>query len=367
MIKFLDLKTYNRQFEEAFKSEFKAFLNSGYYILGDGVTSFENNFAKYCDTKNCIGTGNGLDALVLIFKAYLALGILKEGDEVIVPANTYIASILSVIHSNLTPVFVEPDEDTFNISAKTIEAAITSKTKAVLVVHLYGQLCDMNAINALANSHELLVIEDAAQAHGAVHESTKKKAGNLGHAAAFSFYPTKNLGALGDAGAVTTNDSELASTIIKMRNYGSSSKYVNEMIGINSRLDELQAVFLNVKLQALDVHNEKRREIAETYLKSINNTKIRLPNYSGGQDHVFHQFVLRINDRDKFVSYLESHGIGSLIHYPIAPHKQIAFSAYKNLQLPITEEIHNSVVSIPLNPILSKNDIQTIIKTINAY
>ncbi|MGS2727232.1 DegT/DnrJ/EryC1/StrS family aminotransferase [Psychroserpens sp. BH13MA-6] len=367
MIKFLDLNKINQRFEDAFAAQFKSFLKSGYYIKGDEVRSFEKNFADYCGTNYCVGVANGLDALTLIFKAYIELGKLEIGDEVLVPANTYIASILSVINAGLKPVFVEPDEATFNISISEIEKHITPNVKAVMAVHLYGQLADMKAINAIAKSHGLLVIEDAAQAHGALATSEGKKAGNLSHAAGFSFYPTKNLGALGDAGAVTTNDAELADCIKLLHNYGSSKKYINEKLGINSRLDELQAGFLNIKLPKLDADNDRRREIARRYIQGINNPKIKLPYYSNTDDHVFHVFVIRVEDRSHFMSHLEQNNIGYLIHYPKPPHHQKALLPFKSLYLPITESIHRTVISIPLSPVMTDSDIETIINALNNY
>jgi dTDP-4-amino-4,6-dideoxygalactose transaminase len=353
---------------------FKRFLDSGHYILGNEVQDFEANFAAYCGTKHCIGTANGLDALILIFKAYIHLGKLQQGDEIIVPANTYIASILSVIHSGLKPVFVEPNQATFNISPSEIEKQITNKTKAILVVHLFGQLANMEAINAIAKKNNLLVIEDAAQAHGAVLSSEFRvqstellKAGNLGKASAFSFYPSKNLGALGDAGAVTTNDSELAECIRLLRNYGSSKKYENTLLGYNSRLDELQAAILNIKLQYLDSDNERRTSIAKRYLSEIKNKNVQLPFYDGSENHVFHVFVVIVDDRTRFLSHLETHHVGYLIHYPIAPHKQEALSDYQHLSLPITEHIHESCVSIPISPVMTDEDVETVISVINLY
>jgi len=366
MMRFLDLYKLNARFEAEFKEEFDNFLSSGRYILGDGVKVFEDSFARYCGTKYCIGTGNGLDALVLIFKGYMELGKLKKGDEVLVPANTYIASILSVIHAGLNPIFVEPDSEMFNISPLAIKEVISSKTKAILAVHLYGQLADMVSINTLAMQHDLLVIEDAAQAHGASNKNGIK-AGNLSNAAAFSFYPSKNLGALGDAGCITTNDEKLASVVHKMRNYGASSKYVNDYIGYNSRLDEIQAIFLNIKLKKLNDDNNKRVQIARQYLSGINNKKIKLPYFSNTGDHVFHQFVVRVKNRSEFVEYLKNNNVETLTHYPIAPHRQSAFSEYDHLKLPVTEKIHSSVVSIPLNPILTEIEINTIIQLLNAY
>ncbi len=366
MIQFLDLQAINSRFESDFKKAFNELLVSGRYILGGGVNTFETNFASYCGTKYCIGVGNGLDALILIFRAYIELGKLKKGDEILVPANTYIASILAIIHAGLTPVFIEPELETYNISPVKIKENISSKTRAILVVHLYGQLADMNAIENIAKQHNVLVIEDAAQAHGAVY-SNGKCAGNLSDAAGFSFYPSKNLGALGDGGAVTTNDEELANLIYKLRNYGTSSKYVNDYIGFNSRLDEIQALFLNIKLKKLDDDNTKRVQIAQQYLSHITSSKIKLPYFSDQQDHVFHQFVVSVDDREVFVDYLRNNQVETLIHYPIAPHKQKALSKYAHLKLPITEQIHKSVVSIPLSPIMTNVQVEKIIQLLNTY
>jgi len=366
MIKFQDLQLLNSRFKVEFQSAYNRFLDSGYYILGSEVKLFENSFANYCGTNHCIGTGNGLDALVLIFQGYKILGKLKEGDEVIVPANTYIASILAIIHAGLTPVLVEPDEHTFNVSSEEIKKAITSKTKAILAVHLYGQLADMVSIIEISKNNDLLVIEDAAQAHGA-QNNDGEKAGNLGNASGFSFYPSKNLGALGDGGGVTTNDGELSEIIYKIRNYGTSSKYVNDVIGYNSRLDELQAAFLNIKLPMLDADNSKRISLAKFYSQSINNDKVTLPRFDGKLNHVFHQFVLRVDNRNDFQSYLNSNDVETLIHYPIPPHKQKALVKYKGLDLPITEAIHSTVISIPMSPVLPQTDAQIIVELINAY
>ncbi|WP_299224838.1 DegT/DnrJ/EryC1/StrS aminotransferase family protein [uncultured Psychroserpens sp.] len=367
MISFLDLNKVNARFEDEYVSQFKSFLNSGYYILGDQVRTFETNFASYCGSKYCVGVANGLDALTLIFKAYIELGRLKPDDEVIVPANTYIASILAVINAGLKPIFVEPNEATFNISPLEIKKHLSPNVKAILAVHLYGQLANMNAINAIAETHDLLVVEDAAQAHGAILNDDDKKAGNLSNAAGFSFYPTKNLGALGDAGAVTTNDLDLANTVQLLRNYGSSTKYVNQTLGINSRLDEIQAAFLNVKLKYLDADNQRRQDIASLYRSGINNKKIELPYYNDSLNHVFHVFVVRVIDRAAFVSFLNDKGIGHLIHYPIPPHKQQALLSYKTLYLPITEAIHSSVVSLPISPIMTNDEVQTVINALNQY
>ena len=366
MIKFLDLHKINKRFEAQFQKEFSKFLDSGYYILGNQVSNFETQYAKYCGTTHCIGVSNGLDALILIFKGYIALGLLNEGDEVIIPANTYIASILSVMHAGLTPVFVEPDRDTFNISPEEIKKHITPNTKAILAVHLYGQLAQMNQINAIAKTHQLLLIEDAAQAHGAVN-GNGNKAGNLSDAAAFSFYPSKNLGALGDGGAITTNNDALASIVKQLRNYGSSKKYVNNIIGYNNRLDEIQAAFLSIKLQTLDEDNIKRRKIAKRYISEISNKKIKCPYFSENRDHIFHVFAILVDDRTKFVNYLKTHQIETLVHYPIAPHKQKALQDFVSLNLPITEHIHEKIVSIPMSPVMEENEITQVIQTLNAY
>lgn len=372
MIKFLDLHKINARFESEFHARFQHFLKVGRYILDDEVAQFESSFATYCGTKFCIGTANGLDALTLIFKSYIQLGALQPGDEVIAPANTYIASILAVINAGLTPVLVEPHPETYNISVEAINQYLTAKTKAVLVVHLYGQLADIEAVNQLAKERQLLVIEDAAQAHGAllpINISAGKplKAGNLGNAAAFSFYPSKNLGAMGDAGAVTTNDAQLASVLKMMRNYGSPQKHVNDIIGFNSRLDELQAVFLNIKLRRLDIDNEERRRIAMRYLREIKNKKINLPKYTGTPDHVFHVFVVRVADRSAFFAYLKANGVECAVHYPLAPHQQKALAPYRLSNFPITEAIHKSVVSIPISPVMTDDEVTMVIKILNLY
>lgn len=379
MIKFLDLQKINQPFEIEFQEKMKQFLDKGWYILGNEVKSFESNFAAYCGTKYCIGVGNGLDALVLIFKAYMQLGKLQKGDEVIVPANTYIASILAILQADLVPVLVEPSLETYNINPFLIEEKIRNNTKAILAVHLYGQLAEMSEINKIAQKYNLLLIEDAAQAHGAIlnDKSQKseikndklevKKAGNLGHAAGFSFYPGKNLGALGDAGAITTNDVALAEVLFSMRNYGSKVKYENEIIGTNSRLDELQATFLNVKLPYLDNENEKRRSIAKRYITEIKNNKIVLPIWDESKNHVFHLFVIRTKNRNELANYLKESGIETMIHYPIAPHKQEALKEWSDLSFPISEKIHNQVLSIPLNSCLKEDEINFTIAKLNSY
>ena len=369
MIKFLDLKKINAPYETAFQEKLKSVLESGWYILGNEVAAFETNFANYCQTKYCIGVGNGFDALVLIFKAYIQLGKLQKGDEVIVPANTYIASILAILEADLVPVLVEPKLETYNLNPDLISKKTTSKTKAILVVHLYGQLAEMDKINAIAIQNNLLVIEDAAQAHGAI--SNFRKSGNLSNAAAFSFYPGKNLGALGDGGAVVTNDSELAKVIQSLRNYGSEAKYQNEFIGVNSRLDELQAAFLNVKLPNLDAENTIRKAIAKRYLSEIKNDKIVLPTLSlrgtTQSNHVFHLFVIRTENREKLQQYLLENGIQTMIHYPIAPHKQKAFSSWNDLSFPFTEKIHNEILSLPISPVMTDDEVGFVISILNKY
>ncbi len=366
MIKFLDLKKVNARFEPEFDQVFRMFLDSGYYILGGQYKVFISAFAKYIGTEYCIGVGNGLDALHLILEGYKTLGRLSKGDEVIIASNTYIATILAVKQAGLTPVLVEAEDTTFSFDLAQLEAAITQKTKAIMPVHLYGQIVPIKKITTLAKKHNLLVIEDAAQAHGAV-SSNGKKAGNLGDAAGFSFYPTKNLGALGDGGAITTNDAALAKVVGQLANYGTSSKYVNELAGFNSRLDELQAALLLAKLPSLDADNQRRREIANAYLNEIENHKITLPFYSGSDDHVFHLFVVRMSNREQFERYLNENEIGSLIHYPIPPHKQTALTEFKDLSFPVCEAIHNTVVSIPMSPVMTDQEVMQVINVLNKY
>ena len=379
MIQFLDLKKINAPYETAFYEKLKLVLEKGWYILGNEVALFENNFANYCGTKYCVGVGNGFDALVLIFKGYIQLGKLQKGDEVIVPANTYIASILAILEADLIPVLVEPKLETYTLNPDLIPEKITSKTKAVLAVHLYGQLAEMDAINEIARQNNLIVVEDAAQAHGAVSPLTpeggikelqKPTQSEAVGACAFSFYPGKNLGALGDGGAVTTNDAELAKVIQSLRNYGSEVKYRNEYVGVNSRLDELQAAFLNVKLLNLDKENNIRKAIAKRYLSEIKNDKIILPTLSSRgtkQSHVFHLFVIRTEKRDELQQYLLENGIQTMIHYPIPPHKQKAFLAWNDLSFPITEKIHSEVLSLPISPVLTVEEVRFIISILNNY
>jgi dTDP-4-amino-4,6-dideoxygalactose transaminase len=365
MIKFLDLLKINQLHKVEMLKAFERVVDSGWYIMGTELKQFEANFASYCGTKHAIGVANGLDALILIIRAYKELGIFNDGDEIIVPANTYIASILAVSANNLTPVLVDPDLDTYNINPALIEAHITPKTKAILPVHLYGKLCDMAAIGQIAKKHNLKVIEDCAQSHGA--EIGAIRAGNFGDAAGFSFYPGKNLGALGDAGAVTTNDGELAATIRALLNYGSHIKYQNLYKGVNSRLDELQAALLGVKLKTLDAETKIRRDIANRYLAEITNPKIVLPIVKDQEAHVWHLFVVRTADRDALQSYLTENGVQTVIHYPIPPHKQEAYKELNNLSFPVSEKIHSEVLSLPINNVLTYDEISSVVKLLNSY
>ena len=369
MIPFLDLKNINQQYRDELIAACTRVIDSGWYISGKELETFEQNFAHYCGTQYAIGVANGLDALILTLRAWKELGKLKAGDEVIVPSNTYIASILAISANQLTPVLVEPDEHTFNIDPQKIEAAITSRTKVILPVHLYGRLADMPKIMAIANKHNLLVLEDSAQSHGA--EIHGKKAGNWGHASGFSFYPGKNLGALGDAGAITTNDLELANMLRALRNYGSHEKYKNLVQGVNSRLDEIQAAILDIKLKFLDQETLHRRKIAALYLENINNSLIQLPetqiNALDDKQHVWHLFVIRTEHRKALQKHLTEHGIQTLIHYPIPPHKQQAYEEWNNSSFPISEKIHSEVLSLPIGPTLSLTDAQFIVDVCNGF
>lgn len=366
MIKFLDLQKINAQYETEITQAIKEVVHSGWYILGKSVTAFEQNFAHYSGAKHCIGVANGLDALILILNGYMELGRLKKGDEIIVPANTFIATILAISKVGCIPVLVEPNEASFLLAADNIEAHLSPKTKAIMPVHLYGQLADMPAINALAKKHDLLVIEDAAQAHGA--SDNGQTAGGCADAAGFSFYPGKNLGALGDGGAITTNDDALAEIVRVLRNYGSEKKYHNKVVGINSRLDELQAAILDVKLKYLTKDTDRRRQIATRYSTEIKNPNIKLPAWDlDKKNHVFHLYVIRSNNRAKLQAYLEQKEIQTIVHYPIPPHKQEAYKALSHLSFPITEQIHEEVLSIPISPVMEKEEVDFVIKTLNAY
>lgn len=365
MIPFLDLKSLNVQYRAELIEACTRVINSGWYIQGTECKEFDKEFAQYCGTKYAIGVANGLDALILILRAYKELGIMKDGDEVIVPSNTYIASILAISQNNLVPVLVEPDINTYLINPSKIEEKITSRTKAILPVHLYGQTCEMDAINEIAKKYNLKVIEDSAQSHGAYFQD--KRSGNLGDASGFSFYPGKNLGALGDGGAVTTNDEELANAIKALGNYGSHKKYENLYKGVNSRLDEIQAAMLRVKLKYLDEESNKRREIANYYLQNIKNENIILPTLRAEDNHVWHLFVVRTTKRDELQKYLLDNGIQTLIHYPIPPHKQNAYKEWKNESYPISEQIHDEVLSLPISGVQSLENTRKIVQVLNDF
>ncbi len=364
-IKFLDIQKINLNHQAEFEAAFNRVLNSGWFILGKEVEQFEKEYAVYCETKHCIGVANGLDALILLIRAYKELGLFVDGDEIIVPANTYIASILAISANNLIPILVEPDEKTFNINPELIEQKITTKTKAILGVNLYGQTANWWALNNIAKKHHLKLIEDAAQSHGALHHG--KKSGSLADAAGHSFYPGKNLGALGDGGAITTNNDELASVILALRNYGSFKKYENIYKGINSRLDELQAAFLRIKLKYLQNDNEKRNDIAGKYLMEINNPEIGLPVIESTNISVWHLFVVRVKNREAFQQYLSDNDIQTVIHYPIAPHQQLAYKEFASLSFPITEQIHKEVISLPISPIMTDEEVDYVISKVNNY
>lgn len=366
MTSFLDLKRINTRVRDELISVFTRVLDSGWYILGEEIAAFEEEFAEYSGTKFAVGVGNGLDALILVLRAWQELGQLKPDDEVIVPANTYIATVLAITAAGLIPVFVEPDEQTFNLDPKQLKNCLTVRTRAIIPVHLYGLLAEMPAILDIAKEHNLLILEDAAQSHGAVVEG--RRAGNWGHAAGFSFYPGKNLGALGDGGAVTTNNEELFECVKTLRIYGSEQKYHNVYKGVNSRLDELQAAFLRVKLKHLDADNARRREIAKAYQEGIKNDEIALPTMpSDPESHVWHLFVVRTKHRDRLQRYLQTHGIQSMIHYPIPPHKQQAYKEYNHLSFPVSERIRNEVLSLPMDPTLSPQDVDAVIQACNEY
>lgn len=365
MIEFLNLKSINDRYSSELKEACSRVIDSGWYIMGNELAAFEQEFAAYCGTKYCIGVANGLDALTLTLRAWKELGRLQAGDEVIVPANTYIASVLAITENDLVPVLVEPDEDTFNLNTSNIQSALTEKTKAILPVHLYGRISPMDEIMEIASEYQLLVLEDCAQSHGA--KIKDKKCGAWGHAAGFSFYPGKNLGALGDAGAITTNDKELYDVLVALRNYGSHKKYENKYQGVNSRLDEIQAAMLRVKLKYLDKDTEHRQYIAQLYLEGISNPKVILPKLTKKEGHVWHLFVLRTSDRPALMEHLEKHGIQTLIHYPTPPHQQGAYQDLSHLSLPLTETIHEEVMSIPMGPNISMKEASAIVKIINLY
>lgn len=365
MIKFLDLQKITAKYSDEIHESVNRVVDSGWYLQGKENEDFEKNYASYITTKYAIGVANGLDALIWILRAYIEMGIMKQGDEIIVPANTYIASILAITENNLVPVLVEPSLDTLQIDDTLIEKAITKRTKAIMIVHLYGQCAYTQKIADICKKYNLKLIEDNAQAHGCLYNG--KKTGSLGDAAGHSFYPGKNLGAFGDAGAVTTNDEELANTVRALANYGSRKKYVFEYTGRNSRLDELQAAVLNVKLKYLDTDLALRKQVAKYYMKHITNPKIVLPIVKDWDAHVFHLFPIRTKSRDELQKYLSDNGVQTIIHYPIPPHKQACYKEWNHLSFPITEQIHCEELSLPMSPVITMNEIEKIVSIINEF
>lgn len=361
MIKFLDLEKINNRFRTEIDERIKNILDKGWYLQGEENDKFSKHFAEYCGVKYVLGVANGLDALRLIVKA----SGFGEGDEIIVPANTYIATILAISDNGCTPVLVEPDINTYNIDPDKIEAAITPKTKAIMVVHLYGQAVQMQKVWDLAKKYNLKVFEDCAQAHGAMYQG--KRIGSLSDAGAFSFYPGKNLGALGDAGAIATNDEDLYLKAKALANYGSDRKYHHIYKGLNSRLDEIQAAVLDVKLPHLDADNTRRRQIAAYYRSHITNPKIILPQTYDENAAVWHVFVVRTQERDAFQQYLSDNGVQTIIHYPCPPHKQLAYKEWNNLSYPISEEIHNTIISLPISPVMTDDEVKKVVEIVNAW
>ena len=404
MVPFLDIQKITASFEPELSFAVNRVIKKGWFIHGEEVATFEKEYAEYTGTKHCIGVANGLDALRLILRAYMEIGVIKEGDEVIVPANTYIASILAITENRLVPILVEPDINTYNLDISLVEQHITKRTKAIMVVHLYGQVCWSDQLEVIAKKYDLKIIEDNAQAAGAMAEGRGqgaegrnevaqgsglraqgkneiRRTGSLGDAAGHSFYPGKNLGALGDGGAITTSDDELAMVVRTIANYGSIKKYVNDYKGLNSRLDELQAAILRVKLSRLDLDNAHRREIANYYIDNINNPNIILPLTRNPQSesdhspltthhspsHVWHLFVIRHPTRDKLQKYLAENHIQTLIHYPLPPHKQKAYSEWNSLSLPLTEKIHREVISLPISQVMTLDEAEAVVECINQF
>lgn len=365
MIRFLDLEKINACHSEEIRNAMNRVLASGWYLKGKETELFEQNYSDYIGTKYAVGCGNGLDALTLILLGYIHLGVMQPGDEIIVPANTYIASILAISRAGLKPVLIEPSFSNLQIDENLIERAITPKTKGIMIVHLYGQNAFTYKIKEICENYNLKLIEDNAQAHGAIFQN--RKTGSLGDAAGHSFYPGKNLGALGDAGAITTNDSTLAETVKAMGNYGSEKKYIFNMKGINSRIDELQSAILNIKLKYLDSENERRREIAVRYFREINNDNIVFPHTSLGKDNVFHIFPVFSSKRDSLQKYLSETGIQTLIHYPKAPHRQKCYPELHNLSFPVTEKIHSEELSLPISPVMTDEEVKKVIETVNSF
>lgn len=363
MIKYLDLKQVNAPYEEEIRQAIGVVLSRGWYLKGEATRQFEEHYAAYIGTRHCVGCANGLDALTLILRAYKEMGVMQEGDEVIVPANTYIASILSITENGLCPVLVEPDIKTLQIDDSRIEEAITDRTRAVMIVHLYGRCAYTDRIGDICRRHHLRLIEDNAQAHGCLFGGIKT--GAIGDAAAHSFYPTKNLGALGDAGAVTTNDTQLAEMVRALGNYGSARKYIFDHQGRNSRIDELQAAVLDVKLKYLDAANQRRKAIASLYINKVNNPQLVIP--QSDRDSVWHIFPILSERRDELQAYLTAHDVGTEIHYPLPPHQQQCYQSWNTLSLPITERIHQQELSLPCHPAMTDEETETIIQLLNAF
>lgn len=365
MIKFLDLKSVTAKYADEIHEAALRVIDSGWYLQGEENKRFEKNYADYIGSKHAIGCGNGMDALYLIFRAYIEMGIMAPGDEVIVPANTFIATILAITDNNLVPVLVEPSLETYQIDDQLIEEKISEKTKAICIVHLYGQCAYTEKIASLCKKYNLKLVEDNAQAHGCVYNG--RKTGSIGDAAGHSFYPGKNLGALGDAGAVTTDDDELAQTVRSLGNYGSQRKYVFKYTGRNSRLDEIQAAILDVKLKYLDQDVELRKQVARYYIENVKNKKITLPVVKNWEQHVFHLFTIRCEERDRLLQYLNDNGIQTNINYPIPPHKQECYSQWPKFELPVTELIHDQILSLPMSPVMSEEDVKHIVKVLNDF
>ena len=361
MIKFLDLKAINERFRDELDAATKRVMDSGWYLLGKECEAFEREYAEYCGVRHVIGCANGLDALKLIIRAY-GFG---PGDEIIAPANTYIASLIAISANGATPVLVEPDLDTYLIDPDRIEERITPRTRAIMVVHLYGRAMNMTKVWEIARRHDLKVIEDSAQSHGA--KFAGRRCGNLGDASGFSFYPGKNLGCLGDGGAVTTNDDALAEKIRALRNYGSDVKYHFPYRGTNSRLDEMQAAWLRVKLPRLDADNARRVEIADRYRREIVNPLVALPAEAAPEGSVWHVFPVRVERRDEFQRYLADKGVQTVIHYPIPPHRQPAYTEWHSLSLPITEKIHDTIISLPISPVMNEAEASEVIAAVNEW
>jgi dTDP-4-amino-4,6-dideoxygalactose transaminase len=366
-VTFLDLAEFHRQFLDEFGTAMENVIRKGRFILGEEVEAFENEFAAYTGTQHAVGVASGLDALILTLRAWKEQGLLASGDRVLVPANTFVATILAVTECGLIPVLVEPDPETYNLDPGRLAAALDSRTKAMVVVHLYGQAADMTAICKFCLEHDLLLLEDAAQAHGARIGPTR--VGAFGGAAAFSFYPGKNLGALGDGGAITTNDPDLCRILKSLRNYGSAEKYRNNHVGLNSRLDELQAAFLRIKLRKLDDHNQHRREIATLYRRNIHHPEVKLPTLRGGEgEHVWHLFVVQTPDRAALADHLAQRNVETLVHYPIAPHKQECFRGLLGgYKLEITEQIHQRVLSLPIGPTINDKQAEAVVDGVNSW